>query len=1561
MNDDEQSAIPPVEIVDPYATHDKQREGLQAQSLTNLIGRYRVERLLGAGSFGSVYQALDDRLNRRVAVKVPHSHLIHTAGDAEAYLNEARTVAILDHPHIVPVYDVGTTADIPCYVVSKFISGMDMCSWSRVNRPSTQELAELVLTIAEALHYAHRQGVVHRDVKPSNILIDDSGRPYVVDFGLALEVKNRGMGPEFAGTPAYMSPEQARGEGNRVDGRSDIFSLGVVLYELLCRRLPFQGKSLQELLEHILHWEPVPPRQIEDSIPKALEQICLKAIAKRASDRYSTARDLADDLRDFLGRNSTYSGKPTSSDVASQETAPPLTTQVFAAEKNKSTIDLPLAARPLPLDNFGTGEATGKQKWIGEFQIIEKLGQGGMGAVYRAWHPLLRRQVALKVLLTIGNEKHEQRFAREIRALGPVRDEHLAEVFSSGSQDGMFYYAMELIEGTPLDVVCQHLQTSGSAVDQLELSKWQAAVSTVCESTRVTQGEDTPSPVAAYLPQTDTAHQQNVPLPKGRTYAEHIAELIRQVANAAHKLHQVGVVHRDIKPGNIMVGYAGTKAVLIDLGLAQLADESDGKVTRTRQFVGTLRYASPEQVLAVSRIDCRSDVYSLGATLWELLTLRAMFNSGDQTPTPELMSRIQYEEPESLRLYNRNVHKDLEAIVLKCLEKNPNLRYSSAHALAADLDAFLNQMPVSARPISQIKRWGRRLRKTSRGVWVGSGLVLTMCVIFGVLQYRNLQHQSALRGIKQQFNEQLSELKLDLDQGQSVLKTLEQMKANFPDEESVQRPEFELRWRSLIENRMRDQARLEPEDIRKFQECIELYTDNSPNRIELFKILQKRQQRGSVFLNLHAPFTDAQVIFPDHAEVNEQSKLIHIQSNDNSYVKSTIQNDADSELEIHFASEHWIDKELGIELGTGDMGVENHYRVAVKGRNVEPITKGDRLRIMRGKLILREREVFLDNRALKLRLKRQGRELVFQTNDLPQMTFGDIFPIRSGVRGQSGVLAFSMPVDVGIASIKAVKYLSEEQSRFDEADRLFAEGRFSQAAEIYDKQALAGTAEVSQEARYKRARCLEELSSLDEAMKILHELSTEQGHQWPALATCEVCSLSLLQKDYNGADEAILHLLELTPDRRIYSTLFERIDTRVIAGYSTTMSISRQFLLDEKLVKPLCTLMLLLQENVEDLPIARQLKTAMRLGDACVRTGLDVQAEKLFRSALSHRQPYKTATTSTELDDSLAIFRDLVWLLIRQNRLLEAMDVVDTYERSPDLPEIFKAILALETARVYAAQEQIEPARESLNKFFNLADEWENFDSCELAEAYLLKGFLAENSVARQQIWNDAYRLCKRPETVSDIRMAMLASASGALTDADADLMISQVAGRLDAATVPMLRTIAYQMFDRQEIWLALQKMWSSPRGLEYVKVHVQRTATPEAVVIIQVPLSLYEICRQSAFNGNPSAEIDDMIWNSFIQLSELYKKGEIGLPGLTQLFYAWQGRFQTFAGWGSIAPLLPSDDLRAKLAFLCGCHMKNTNKPDIATKFFREAMKYASDDANLKRIIESESNPSVE
>lgn len=270
------------------------------------LGRYRIVGELGSGGFGSVYLAQDESLRRPVAIKVLNRTIRSHDEDRESAI-----LASLRHPAIAEIYDVGIGEDGKRFLVTRFVEGRSLSRVLQQERPDPWKAADWIRQIAEALQVAHSRGITHRDIKPANLMISADGEPVVLDFGVALldtEVRDH---VEYSGTPAWMSPEQAAGRVSEVDGRSDIFSLGSVFYELLTGTRAFRGESPVETLALIQTSEPRPPRQIDPNIPAALEDICLRCLRKSPPERYATAADLAAELTKALEAHSERSSRRT--------------------------------------------------------------------------------------------------------------------------------------------------------------------------------------------------------------------------------------------------------------------------------------------------------------------------------------------------------------------------------------------------------------------------------------------------------------------------------------------------------------------------------------------------------------------------------------------------------------------------------------------------------------------------------------------------------------------------------------------------------------------------------------------------------------------------------------------------------------------------------------------------------------------------------------------------------------------------------------------------------------------------------------------------------------------------------------------------------------------------------------------------------------------------------------------------------------------------------------------------------------------------------------------------
>ncbi len=266
----------------------------EGHGIPERFGRYQVLEELGSGAMGIVYLCVDPALNRPVAVKVLRESESMAPAERERYeerfRREAEAAGGLHHPDIVRVYDVG-----PSWLVMEFIEGQPLSAFLRNARLTVGQTSELVGRVADALDYAHRHGIVHRDVKPANIMITEDGGVKVMDFGVArLESSNLTALGTVVGSVRYMAPEQMMGE--RVDGRADVFSLGAVAYELFTGRPPFPGKTITEVVSRVVHGSHVPPRQVDERLPEGLNAVFARVFAPRAVDRYERASDFARDL-----------------------------------------------------------------------------------------------------------------------------------------------------------------------------------------------------------------------------------------------------------------------------------------------------------------------------------------------------------------------------------------------------------------------------------------------------------------------------------------------------------------------------------------------------------------------------------------------------------------------------------------------------------------------------------------------------------------------------------------------------------------------------------------------------------------------------------------------------------------------------------------------------------------------------------------------------------------------------------------------------------------------------------------------------------------------------------------------------------------------------------------------------------------------------------------------------------------------------------------------------------------------------------------------------------------
>ncbi len=309
--------VPAFEVAPELATNDS-----ASVLVGKLIGHYRIESLIGIGGMGEVYLARDERLRRKAALKLLPKSLTMDEAQLSRFKNEARTASALNHPNILTVYEIGAEGNMQ-FIATEFIEGITLRASLAHGRINPDRALEIAVQVASALAAAHDAGVVHRDIKPENIMLRPDGYVKVLDFGIAKLTEQRRASDDHRvetttllqtrpglvlGTAHYMSPEQARGQ--KVDARSDIWSLGVVLYEMVAGSPPFRGETPSDCIASILTTEPPPLSGVLADVPLKLESILQKALRKNSDERYQTIKEMLADLRNLKGELETKSSLP---------------------------------------------------------------------------------------------------------------------------------------------------------------------------------------------------------------------------------------------------------------------------------------------------------------------------------------------------------------------------------------------------------------------------------------------------------------------------------------------------------------------------------------------------------------------------------------------------------------------------------------------------------------------------------------------------------------------------------------------------------------------------------------------------------------------------------------------------------------------------------------------------------------------------------------------------------------------------------------------------------------------------------------------------------------------------------------------------------------------------------------------------------------------------------------------------------------------------------------------------------------------------------------------------
>lgn len=1181
---------------------------------------------------------------------------------------------------------------------------------------------------------------------------------------------------------------------------------------------------------------------------------------------------------------------------------------------------------------------------LGHYRLLSELGRGGMGIVYKAVQENLGRTVALKTIThrRIRNREAIERFRHEAAAAGQLEHPGIVQVHELAEQDGQFYFSMQFIEGEGLD----HKLTRG-------------------------------------------------PLPPREA-----ARIVQAAAEAVNYAHRRGVIHRDLKPANILIDAAGRPRIT-DFGLAKRL-EADSDLTQEGQIIGTPHYMSPEQAAgATAQVGAMSDLYSLGATLYALLTGRPPFQAYDAV---EVIRQVREQEPLSPRALNPQVPKDLENICLRCLAKSPPERercYGSVGELAADLDRFLRDEAVKARPVGRLERWGRWSHKTwrqrKRWVLASAALLVLAAASLGiaVIIAQRADETSRVAEVQRRF-----EAGLDAAESwspkrfQALRQIVDEYAAVAPQEGGIARERLQRRFADAVLAMIRERQP-SPQAIEQIELALQLLDDDAPQlATEVRKEFESRVTTTETLSPLEPPYSALAEFFSSGVTSQGQALVRPTMEADAApNLLSTAACSGDVRLDAHFDPSWRAARELGLILNGGPDGGYEFLLIALQpGGDVNRTTTFQQaqtensqaaLVIRRGGKTLRTRIISatsLGEDPLALSARREGLRLSFQVNGNPTMAFYDVFPLADA---DAGVFGLHWPGGVGLTRLYASRQaVPGVLSLLGDGDRLYLQGDYPAARTYYQRQAIAfaGTSSA-EEARVKEALCLIALKQPEVALELLQAAvddssdTAESDRLWHDVATTQL----LLQYARVGQTEEAATLVQRMALRRAGQA--GALDYAAV----TTDDMQRELLGLFRVDSGGLSLWLRDDQRAQRFEMAVELEELLQVPESYrvysrvdLMRALRIAGDSERALAIARARIQKPPADSTPDFDAM-IIREYGWLSRTAlppgpARRTAVNDVIGEIERRfvavgvvdvPDytLPGMLK--LYVERVRCRIELGQGEQASRELDAMLDRIAPGASVSGYyrEFSDACILRGFL-HDPLGRSPQAKAAFARASFPADVRDPALfGELAGGigvvnvliAGALSETMSDDEIAAFAQRLIEKYVPAYFPTSLALGEAAKMGVRpamLRDMWTTSRGREAARRFVFQDLPYLEYHRLPPVLLTSQIVYATAFDGPPSAEQEAFVWESMDRgcASVFDRRLELQLDHALFAAFTWRGTNQ----WSQFAERL-DEDLRGRAAYLFGLRYKRLGKPNEAKVFFDLALGLAGDNQELTRLVKQE------